>query len=53
MPRSLGSTLDEAGFEAVSVRDAGLRGKQDEDVLAHAKSHGLVLISGDLGSVKR
>ncbi len=49
MPRSLARMLRSAGLQAVDVRDVGLRGRPDEDVIAFARTNGLVLVTADLG----
>jgi predicted nuclease of predicted toxin-antitoxin system len=49
LPRSLAIALQKAGFSAEDVRDAGLRGKPDADVLKYAVSKGLALVSEDMG----
>ena len=49
MPRSLAQHLRFAGLKAEDVRDVGLRGAPDSKVFAYAQSHGLALISADLG----
>ncbi len=49
MPRSTARVLTQAGYRAVDVRDVGLRGHSDVEVFAYAQSHGMVLISADLG----
>jgi predicted nuclease of predicted toxin-antitoxin system len=49
LPRSLAPSLRAAGFEAEDVRDQGLRGRPDTEVLSHAISRGWVLVTGDLG----
>jgi len=36
MPRSTARVLNEKNYEAVDVRDCGLRGKSDEEVFAYA-----------------
>jgi predicted nuclease of predicted toxin-antitoxin system len=38
LPRSLARELRQAGIDAVDVRDAGLRGRPDPDVLDFAKA---------------
>jgi predicted nuclease of predicted toxin-antitoxin system len=48
LPRSLATTLQAGGTSAEDVRDVGLRGATDDDVLAHAVVHGLTLVTGDL-----
>lgn len=49
LPRSLARRLRESGVEAHDVRDVGLRGRPDPEVLQTAIDRGLVLLSGDLG----
>ena len=49
LPRSLARALQEAGVSAEDVRDAGLRGKPDVEVLEYAVSKGLALVSEDMG----
>lgn len=49
LPRSLAPSLRAAGFEAEDVRDQGLRGRPDTEVLSLAISRGWVLVTGDLG----
>lgn len=41
--------LREMGFEAVDVRDVGLRGASDERIAAYAKERGLCLVTADGG----
>lgn len=54
-PRSLAGVIRSAGHEAIDVRDVGLRGKSDAEVMAYANTNGLVLISrdADFGNVRR
>lgn len=49
LPRSLAPELRRAGFDAEDVRDRGLAGHEDEDVLAYAISRRRILITRDLG----
>ncbi len=49
LPYSLVASLVAAGLEAEHVRDVGLRGKSDEEVLAYAVAHGMALLSRDSG----
>ncbi|HET9226578.1 MAG TPA: DUF5615 family PIN-like protein [Thermoanaerobaculia bacterium] len=49
LPRSLAPSLHAAGFEAEDVRDQGLRGRPDTEVLSLAISRGWVLVTSDLG----
>ena len=49
LPRSLAPSLRAAGFAAEDVRDQGLRGRPDTEVLSLALSRGWILVTGDLG----
>jgi len=49
MPRSTARILRDGGYEALDVRDCGLRGKSDNEVFAFAQQSGAVLITGDMG----
>lgn len=49
LPRSLSPALREAGLESHDVRDLGLRGRPDPEVLQLSLDRGLVLVTGDLG----
>jgi len=49
LPRSLVAYLRTAGIAAEDVRDVGLRGKPDDEVLAYSVSRNLVLVSADIG----
>ena len=49
VPRSTARTLREAGFDAVDVRDVGLRGKHDQTVFEYAQNERRILITCDLG----
>jgi predicted nuclease of predicted toxin-antitoxin system len=49
LPRSLARQLRESGVEAYDVRDLGLRGRPDTEVLETAVARSLVLLTGDLG----
>jgi len=49
IPRSTARILRDAGFDAVDVRDVGLRGKSDALVYAYAQREGRLLITCDLG----
>jgi len=48
LPRSLAPRLRAGGTSTEDVRDVGLRGSADDDVLAHAVAHGFTLLTGDL-----
>lgn len=49
LPRAIDSALANAGFEVKDVRDFGLRGKNDEEVMRFAMKCKAVLFSGDWG----
>ena len=49
LPRSLVRDLVVAGHQAVHVRDVGLHGRPDEDVVAYAAGKGLALTTCDKG----
>jgi len=49
MPRSTARVLKANGFEALDVRDYGLRGKNDEEIFAFAQENNAALMTGDLG----
>jgi predicted nuclease of predicted toxin-antitoxin system len=49
VPRSTARVLRDAGFDAVDVRDVGLRGKSDALVFAYAQQEERLLITCDLG----
>jgi predicted nuclease of predicted toxin-antitoxin system len=49
LPRSTARILREKGFEVYDIRDHGLRGQEDDAILAFAKQQKAVLITGDLG----
>ncbi|MEK7476353.1 MAG: DUF5615 family PIN-like protein [Candidatus Coatesbacteria bacterium] len=48
LPRNLAAALRAGGFEAVDVRDAGLRGRPDSAVFDHALRRNLVIVTADL-----
>ena len=49
IPRSTARVLRDAGFDAVDVRDVGLRGKSNALVYAYAQQEQRLLITCDLG----
>jgi predicted nuclease of predicted toxin-antitoxin system len=49
VPRSTATALREAGFDAIDVRDIGLRGKQDQIIYDYAQREARVLVTCDLG----
>ncbi len=49
LPRSLARRLRDAGFDAVDVRDVGLRGASDESVLMRAVQETRAVLTADVG----
>lgn len=49
MPRSLARALRSGGFDTQDVRDVGLRGKTDTEVLQYAVAESRTLVTADLG----
>ena len=49
LPRSLAGELRAAGVDAADVRDVGLRGRTDEEVLAYAAGDGRAVLTADVG----
>lgn len=49
VPRSTARALRDAGFDALDVRDVGLRGHSDADVYAYAQKDDRILITCDMG----
>ena len=49
VPCSTARVLRNAGFDAVDVRDVGLRGKKDHEVFDYAQREGRLLITCDMG----
>lgn len=49
MPRSTARTLKAKGFEALDVRDCGLRGRSDEEVFKFAQGEEGIILTGDMG----
>ncbi len=49
MPRSTAKELIKAGYQALDVRDIGLRGQSDDKIFAYAQKHKAILLSADLG----
>ena len=47
MPRSTARALRAAGYDAVDVRDIGLRGAGDEQIFAFAQESGSAVITAD------
>jgi len=49
MPRSTAKILRSKGYEALDVRDLGLRGKNDNEIFKFAQKEKAVILTGDLG----
>ena len=49
VPRSTARVLSNAGFDAVDVRDVGLRGRSDAEVFEYAQRENRLLITSDMG----
>lgn len=49
LPRATDRLLRQYGHEAIDVRDIGLRGATDAEIVAYAQKHELCLLSGDIG----
>lgn len=47
LPRSSAELFRRYGYEAVDVRDIGLRGAKDSEIAAYAKRNSLCLVTGD------
>jgi predicted nuclease of predicted toxin-antitoxin system len=49
MPRSSARVLKARGFDALDVRDSGLRGKSDNEVFDFAQKNNAIILTADLG----
>ena len=49
IPRSTAKELIKAGYQALDVRDIGLRGQSDDEIFAYAQKQKAILLSADLG----
>jgi len=49
LPRTLVPALRSAGLEADDVRDVGLRGCSDDEVINYSTAHGMAVVTGDVG----
>jgi predicted nuclease of predicted toxin-antitoxin system len=49
LPRTLAPSLRQAGLGAEDVRDRGLGGRPDSDIIAFTVSHRRVLVTRDVG----
>ncbi|MFQ5964320.1 MAG: DUF5615 family PIN-like protein [Candidatus Scalinduaceae bacterium] len=49
MPRSTGRMLQAEGYNALDIRDYGLRGAKDDEIYKFAQEEKAVLLTGDKG----
>ena len=49
MPRSLATVLKKEGYEVIDIRDVGLRGATDYDILNFSNERKGVIITADVG----
>jgi len=49
LPRSTAKALSEAGYEALDVRDVGLRGAKDREILVYACRNRMTIVTADVG----
>jgi len=49
LPRSTAKMLAAAGYEALDVRDIGLRGAKDREIFACACQRNTVIVTADIG----
>lgn len=49
LPRSTAKVLAAAGYEALDVRDLGLRGAKDHEILVYALQNEAIIVSADVG----
>lgn len=49
LPRSTAKMLAAAGYEALDVRDTGLRGAKDREIFAYACQMNTVIVTADIG----
>lgn len=49
MPRSTARVLRTEGYEALDVRDLGLRGESDDKIFNFAQKENAIILTGDLG----
>jgi predicted nuclease of predicted toxin-antitoxin system len=49
MPRSTARVLRTEGYEALDVRDLGLRGESDDRIFKFAQKEKTIILTGDLG----
>ena len=55
LPRSTALLLKEMGYNALDVRDCGLRGKADEEIFEYAQKEKAIIFTADrgIGSIMR
>lgn len=49
LPRIIDTILEDLGWEVKDVRDVGLKGKGDKEIISFARKSKAVLFSGDWG----
>jgi predicted nuclease of predicted toxin-antitoxin system len=49
LPRAIDKGLEDLGWEVKDIRDTGLRGKSDKEIIDFAQKNKAVLFSGDWG----
>ncbi len=49
LPRSSAELLRKLGYDAVHVREVGLRGASDDEVFVHAQKEKRIIVTRDLG----
>lgn len=49
MPRSTAGALRAENYEALDIRDHGLRGKSDNEIFKFAQKQQAIILTGDLG----
>ena len=47
LPRSTSILIQKYGYEAIDVRDVGLRGSTDAQIASYARNRNLCLVTGD------
>lgn len=49
MPRSTAKAIRDKGYEAIDVRDCGLRGSSDDEIFRFAQEGKAIILTGDFG----
>ncbi|MFH1706510.1 MAG: DUF5615 family PIN-like protein [Planctomycetota bacterium] len=47
LPRSIAGIIARHGYTVTDIRDTDLRGADDRVIAAHARTHGLCIVTGD------